>query len=90
MESLCADVHECADYRLTTAEIQYHMPDYPDLLQSYLWQSLDRIPDFPKLNDFLSYWEKELDGELHSIRIGYVGLIQPTEWHYADCLMTTH
>ena len=57
------------DYRLTTAEIQYHMPDYPDLLQSYLWQSLDRIPDFPKLNDFLSYWEMELDGKLHSVRV---------------------
>ena len=90
MIDLSADVHECTDYRLTTAEIQYHMPDYPDLLQSYLWQSLDRIPDFPKLNDFLSYWEKELDGKLHSVRIGYVGIIQPAEWRYADCLMTAH
>ena len=34
------------DYRLTTAEILYKMPDYPNLLQSYLWQSLDRVPDF--------------------------------------------
>ena len=86
-----AEVEEfLQDYRLTTAEIQYHMPDYPDLLQSYLWQSLDRIPDFPKLNDFLSYWEKELDGKLHSVRIGYVGIIQPADWRYADCLMTVH
>ena len=78
------------DYRLTTAEILYHMPDFPDLTQSYLWQSLDRIPDFPKLNEFLSSWEKELKGELHSVRIGYVGIIQPSEWHFSDCTMTTH
>ena len=26
------------DYRLTTAEILYHMPDHPKLLQSYVWQ----------------------------------------------------
>ncbi|MCH7796224.1 MAG: Usg family protein, partial [Proteobacteria bacterium] len=26
------------DYRLTTAEILYHLPDHPHLLQSYLWQ----------------------------------------------------
>ncbi len=78
------------DYRLTTPEILYHLPDFPDLTQSYLWQSLDRIPDFPKLNEFLSCWEKELKGELHSVRIGYVGIIQPAEWHFSDCLMTTH
>ena len=26
------------DYRLTTAEIIYHLPDHPDLLQSFVWQ----------------------------------------------------
>ena len=25
-------------YRLTTAEILYHLPDHPGLLQTYLWQ----------------------------------------------------
>ena len=78
------------DYRLTTAEIQYHMPDYPHLLQSYLWQSLDRVPDFPKLNEFLGYWEKELDGKLHSVRIGYVGIIKPSEWRHTEILTTLH
>ncbi|MCB1539184.1 MAG: aspartate-semialdehyde dehydrogenase, partial [Alphaproteobacteria bacterium] len=29
------------DYRLTTAEIFYHMPDYPALLQTYVWQDYD-------------------------------------------------
>ena len=28
-------------YRLTTAEILYHMPDHPKLLQSFIWQELD-------------------------------------------------
>ncbi len=78
------------DYRLTTAEILYQIPEYPELLQSYLWQSLDRIPDFPKLNDFLSAWEKDIEGKLHSVRIGYVGIIQPEEWRYADYITTTH
>ena len=71
------------DYRLTTAEIVYHIPDYPDLLQTFLWQTLDRVPDFPKLNAFLEFWERELDGKLHSVRIGYVGLIKPAEWRDA-------
>ena len=28
-------------YRLTTAEILYHMPDHPDLLQTLTWQTFD-------------------------------------------------
>lgn len=78
------------DFRLTTAEILYRMPDYPNLLQSYLWQSLDRVPDFPKLNEFLGFWESKLDGTLHSVRIGYVGIMHPTEWQFADSALTEH
>lgn len=40
-------VKQLADYRLTTAEILYHMPDHPGLLQTYVWQDLDRAPQFP-------------------------------------------
>ncbi len=57
------------DYRLTTAEILYHMPDYPALLQTYVWQNLDLAPDYPALRQFLDFWEANLDGKLHSIRI---------------------
>lgn len=28
-------------YGLTTAEIHYHMPDHPSLLQLYVWQEYD-------------------------------------------------
>lgn len=78
------------DYRLTTAEICYHMPDHPDLLQTYVWQSLDRVPDFPKLNEFLDFWQAELDGQLHSVRVAYVGVMEPAEWEYTECVQTLH
>ena len=32
------------DYRLTTAEILYHLPDHPTLLQTYIWQEYDLAP----------------------------------------------
>lgn len=35
------------DWRLTTAEILYHMPDHPGMLQSFVWQKLDHAPAFP-------------------------------------------
>jgi len=58
------------DYRLTTAEIIYHLPDHPDLLQSFIWQKLDVAPDFPELRRFLKFWSRNLEGKLHSVRIG--------------------
>lgn len=67
------------DYRLTTAEILYHMPDHPKLLQTYLWQEYDLNPHFPKLHEFLDFWTREIDGKLHSVRVGSRALITPGE-----------
>jgi uncharacterized protein Usg len=72
------------DYRLTTAEILYHMPDHPGLLQSFLWQHLDIAPRFPELKRFLDFWSRQIDGRLHSIRIASAGLIRPAQYRYAD------
>ena len=44
------------DYRLTTAEIVYRLPDHPAILQSYVWQAMDIAPDYPALHKFLSFW----------------------------------
>ena len=65
------------DYRLTTAEILYHMPDHPSLLQTYIWQSVDLAPKFPTLHKFLAFRESSLDGRLHSVKIASAELIKP-------------
>lgn len=66
-------------YRLTTAEILYHLPDHPALLQSFVWQELDLAPKFPVLNRFLGFWEREIEGKLHSVRVCSSKLITPAE-----------
>ena len=70
------------DYRLTTAEIYYHMPDHPDILQSYVWQDYDMAPRFPILYRFLNFWTRELDGKLHSVYVASQRLITPGEWRH--------
>ena len=56
-----------AGYSLTTAEILYRIPDYPLVLQSFIWQEYDVHPRFPRLRTFLEFWEQNLDGKLHGI-----------------------
>jgi len=77
-------------FRLTTAEILYHMPDYPDFLQTYVWQELDLAPRYPKLEKFLNYWESNLDGKLHSVRVAGKKIISPSEFQSADMMVTLH
>lgn len=75
---------QLADYRITTALITYHLPDYPQLLQEYLWQDLDKAPRFPVLKKFLDFWETNIEGRLHSVEVTSAKLIQPARFRHVD------
>ncbi|HEX6958966.1 MAG TPA: Usg family protein [Ferrovibrio sp.] len=77
-------------YRLTTAEILYHMPDHPALLQSYIWQEYDLAPKFPALHKFLAFWESQLEGKLHSVRVMSARLVSPAEYRAAAASYHLH
>jgi uncharacterized protein Usg len=66
-------------YRLATAEILYHLPDHPGLLQSYVWQDYDIAPAYPVLSDFLCFWGRELEGPIHSVQVAGKRLISAAE-----------
>lgn len=70
---------QLAGFSLTTAEILYHMPDYPALLQSYIWQEYDVAPRFPRLKGFLDFWTATLDGKLFKVTVAHSALIRPAE-----------
>jgi uncharacterized protein Usg len=78
------------DWRLTTAEILYHMPDHHEVLQTFVWQKLDRAPGFPELSRFLDFWCREIEGPLHSVRVASSALIRPAELRYANGQFTLH
>jgi uncharacterized protein Usg len=70
------------DYRLTTAEILYHLPDHPRVLQTYVWQEYDLAPAFPVLRKFLGFWQSKLDGKLHSVTVVNAALMRPVGWRH--------
>ncbi len=76
--------------RLTTAEILYHRPDHPELLQSYLWQDYDLVPDLPMLRKFLRFWERELEGKLHSVRVAHGTSAKAPAARFAKVSLTLH
>jgi uncharacterized protein Usg len=77
-------------YGLTTAEILYRRPDHPWLLQTYVWQNYDLCPDFPELNQFLRFWEKSIQGVLHTVTVAHSRLIRPSEIKAVDGVFRLH
>ncbi|WP_174299701.1 Usg family protein [Caulobacter sp. S45] len=74
--------------RLTTAEVLYYMPDHPKLLQSFMWQTLDVAPEYPRVHSFLEYWRKEIQAVIHSVRLSTVGIVTPARVRFADMVGT--
>ncbi len=83
-------LHQLGDRRLTTAEILYHLPDHPSLLQTYLWQDYDLAPRYPVLHRFLDFWRDNLDGPLHSVRVTNVPVIRAARLTTTSVLLTLH
>lgn len=66
-------------YGLTTAEILYPIPDYPDILQTYVWQEYDLFPHFPELRKFMRFWKRKLISQPILVRVAHSHLITPAE-----------
>ena len=77
-------------WSLTTAEIMYRMPDFRDILQTFIWQDYDIAPKFPRLIKFLDFWSKNLDGPLASVRVAHTGIIGARELRHVGCEWRLH
>ena len=65
------------DYRLTTIQIIYRLPDYQSILQEFIWQTLDCPPKYPRMYQFLEYWEEHIEAPIYSVKIANVEVITP-------------
>lgn len=77
-------IEQLNNKRLTTANIYYFFPDYPRLIQEFIWQDYDFAPKFPQLRNFLTYWETKLDGQLHSVIVASTEIITPGNKKFLD------
>ena len=55
----------------TTASVQvvYYIPDYLILVNEFIWQTRDQLPDYPRIERFLDYWDKNIDGPIKEVYI---------------------
>ena len=54
---------------LITLNIFYWMPDYENILQQLIWQTMDVKPKYPRVHKFLDHWHNNIDAKLSEIII---------------------
>lgn len=52
---------------LITIDVFYFYPDFPLLIQEFIWSTEDTIPGLPRIKRFLDHWEHNLDGIIHHV-----------------------
>ena len=51
-------------WTLATVQVIYHIPDHIHILNEFSWQTKDRLPEYPRIHEFLDYWDKHIDGPI--------------------------
>jgi uncharacterized protein Usg len=74
-------------WRLATAEVLYYIPDHPSLLQSFIWQTLDLAPQYPRIHRFLDFWRREIDAVIHSVHLASGEHLAPARVQSIDALL---
>ena len=54
---------------LVTLNVYYWMPDYENLIQQFIWQTMDVKPKYPRIHKFLDYWHNNIDAIVNEIQI---------------------
>jgi uncharacterized protein Usg len=54
---------------LVTLNVYYWMPDYENILQQFVWQTMDIKPKYPRVHKFLDYWHNNIDAIVSEIQI---------------------
>ena len=54
---------------LVPLNVYYWLPDYQNILQQFVWQTLDTKPKYPRVHKFLDYWHNNIDAIVNEVQI---------------------
>lgn len=52
---------------IITVDVFYYFPDHPLLIQEFMWQTEDVVPEMPRIRKFLTYWQNNIDGLIKEV-----------------------
>ena len=70
--------------QLVTIKVIYHMPDYINVLNEFVWQTHDILPKFPRTHKFIKFWNYNIDGPINHAEVCYVNYWGGREYKKVD------
>ena len=52
---------------MVTGDVFYFLPDYTNILQEFIWQTEDVVPQYPRVHEFLNYWKDNIDAVISEV-----------------------
>ena len=56
-------------WTVASVQVVYYIPDYMSLVNEFIWQTEDQLPEYPRITRFLDYWDKNIDGPIKEVYI---------------------
>lgn len=57
------------NWQLVTIDVFYYRPDYKSLIQEFIWQTEDIVPELRRTHKFLNHWHKNIDAVVQEVQI---------------------
>jgi uncharacterized protein Usg len=54
---------------IVTVNVIYYRPDYRNILQEFIWQTPDEIPEMKRVQTYLKYWQENIDAIISDILV---------------------
>jgi uncharacterized protein Usg len=72
---------------LVTVGITYYRPDFRSILQEFVWQTPDVVPDLIRVHRFLRYWQENIEAIVERVDVTYAGAHEAS-WRGVDWVGT--
>ena len=69
---------------IAVAAVIYFLPDYNSILQEFVFQQYDILPEYPKLKKFIRFWRKNIEAEIH--RVDFSSMF--SEYKFVETVLT--
>ena len=78
-----ARVLKALSFHRVLTEVTYYRPDSPSLLQTFIHQFDDVMPDLPAVHAFLGFWGRELrEAPINTVRVSCGSLCAVSDFRH--------
>ena len=51
--------------------VYYWMPDYNNILQEFMWQLNDVVPEYPRVHRYLNHWHDNIEAVIETVEVSH-------------------